>query len=78
MSEKSKTHDTVWEGVWARVDSLDMEVDRGKYPEGRLSMVNMADLAYETGTSVRWLLTGERDPYEPKMFPCNNVYPFDE
>ena len=64
--------------VWARVDALEIDVDKSKYPTGRLRFLDISNLSEETGRSVHWLLTGERHPYEPKLVYCHNPYPFDE
>lgn len=64
--------------IWTRIDSLGIDVDRSKYSGDYLSSLDICNLADETGQSLHWLITGERDPYEPKMVFCDNPYPFKE
>lgn len=73
-----ETRQELTEAVWARVDSLRIPVNKADYPDGPLSSLNLYELSAETGQSLRWLLTGERDLYEPKIAFCTNSYPFDE
>lgn len=42
------------------------------------SSIEIALIADQLGTSVHWLITGERDPYEIRLVHCTGKYPFDE
>lgn len=48
-----------------------------KSPE-RFSSLELALIAERLNTSVHWLITGERDPYEVRLVHCTSKYPFED
>ncbi|MBC9706863.1 MAG: hypothetical protein H9W81_18395 [Enterococcus sp.] len=64
--------------IWQRLEDHGVTVDREKYPTGNLSSLDICELSEETGRSIHWLITSERDPHEIKLVHCENPYPFTE